>query len=143
METAAPDSQAAFIAVLKAYDCLHRELSVLLKANGMTEPQFNVLRILRGAGAEGLSCQQIGERMITRVPDITRLLDRLDQRGLIVRGRSGEDRRVVLSAISDEGLELLKRLDRPVASYHRERFSHLSERELKQLLKLLRKACFK
>ncbi|MBD3402686.1 MarR family transcriptional regulator [candidate division GN15 bacterium] len=130
--------KAVFANLFRTFDRLNSELSQVLKEFGISEPQFNALRILRGAG-EPLSCHEIGERMITRVPDITRLLDRLEQRGLIERRRSESDRRVIFVSISADGRALLKRLDRPVAKYQRERLAHLSERERTQLVRLLGK----
>ncbi|HEY8670823.1 MAG TPA: MarR family transcriptional regulator, partial [Terriglobales bacterium] len=97
---------------------------------------YNVLRILRGE-PKGLPCGEIGCRMITRDPDITRLLDRLEKRGLISRIRDTEDRRVVLTRISSEGLKALSRLDVPVQDAHRKQLGHLGRERLRQLADLL------
>ncbi len=126
---------------------IHRTASLMalliaetLKPYGITETQYNILRILRGAGKDGLSCQEIGARMITREPDLTRLFDRLEGRKLISRGRSPEDRRVVLSRIAEEGLKLLSTID-PVARHlPRKILGHLSEAQLRTLIDLLEKA---
>jgi DNA-binding MarR family transcriptional regulator len=99
-----------------------------------------VLRILRGAGQLGLACGQIAERMITREPDITRMLDRLERRDLIRRERQKDDRRVVLTFLTDEGADLLKELDRPVKELHGKQLDSLTETELDRLTKLLEKA---
>ena len=99
-----------------------------------------MLRILRGAGESGISCGEIGDRMINRESDITRMLDRLDARGLIKRERQTDDRRVVLTFITDDGLAVLKELDRPVKELHKDQLGHLTERELASLGKLIRKA---
>lgn len=101
--------------------------------------QYNVLRILRGS-PEALPCGEIGSRMITRDPDITRLLDRLENRGLISRRREPEDRRTVLTRITREGMEVLARLDEPVQAAHRRQLAHLGRERLKSLCELLRTA---
>lgn len=103
----------------------------------LTATQYNALRILRGAGEEGLSCGEIGERMVTTVPDVTRLLDRLEARGLVSRERPANNRRLVLARITDEGLRLLDELDGPVEESHRRLASHLGKGRLKALNELL------
>src|SRR4029077_21145475 len=105
--------EAAFLELLRTTDQLSRGLVPLLKAAQLSPTQYNVLRILRGA-LEGLPCGEIGQRMITRDPDITRLLDRLEKRGLIARWRYSKDRRTVLARITPEGLKMLDRLAGPV-----------------------------
>ena len=94
--------EAVFLELLRATDMLSRGLITVLKAEDVSPTQYNVLRILRGA-PEGLPCGEIGSRMITRDPDITRLLDRLEKRGLIVRSRQAKDRRMVMARITPEG----------------------------------------
>src|SRR5215469_2382140 len=103
---------------------LSRSMIHVLKAEDLSATQYNVLRILRGA-PEGLTCGEIANRMITRDPDITRLLDRLEKRHLISRRRGAKDRRMVLTRITPEGLALLARLDRPVQEAHRQQLGHL------------------
>jgi DNA-binding MarR family transcriptional regulator len=88
---------------------------------------------LRGAGEPGLACREVGGRLISRDPDITRLLDRLEARGLIARTREAQDRRVVKTRITEEGLRLLAELDQPVSDLHRRQLSHLREKQLRQL----------
>src|SRR5437764_13295915 len=110
--------------MLRTCDELSRAFVPILKAEDLSSNQYNVLRILRGA-PEGLPCGEIGSRMITRDPDITRLLDRLEKRGLISRCRETKDRRMVLTRISPQGLKLLARLDEPVQEAHREQLGHL------------------
>src|ERR1051326_4768395 len=105
-------------------DLLARRLEPVLKAAEISPTQYNVLRILRGA-PEGLACGEIGSRLITREPDITRLLDRLEKAELISRGREAKDRRMVLTRITPKGLELLARLDEPVQETHRKQLGHL------------------
>jgi DNA-binding MarR family transcriptional regulator len=112
----------------------------VLKASGLTATQYNVLRILRGAGTAGLSCGDVAGRMITRDPDLTRLLDRLEGRGLVTRARDGEDRRVVVTRITREGLSLLAELDEPVQAQNRKAVGHLGEQKLRSLAQLLDEA---
>jgi DNA-binding MarR family transcriptional regulator len=103
----------------------------------LSPTQFNALRILRGAGDGGRTCTEIAERMINRDPDITRLLDRLERRGLVARSREGRDRRVIITRINQAGLDLLRALDRPVEEFNRKQMGRLSEPQLKTLVKLL------
>ncbi len=105
--------EAAFLDLLRTTDMLSRGLVKLLKAEDLSSTQYNVLRILRGA-PDGLSCGEIASRMITRDPDVTRLLDRLEKRELISRCRETKDRRSVMAKITRAGLKLLARLDEPV-----------------------------
>lgn len=109
----------------------------VLRQVDLTGTQYNALRILRGAGAEGLSCGEIGERMVTTVPDVTRLLDRLESRGLISRERPANNRRLVITRITEEGLRLLASLDGPVVESHRRLAGHLGKKNLTTLNKLL------
>jgi DNA-binding MarR family transcriptional regulator len=133
----APLEDQTFVALLKASDSLAAQGDQLMKANGLTSAQYNVLRILRGAGSEGLPCNAIGERMISRDPDMTRLLDRMEKRELITRERQKEDRRVVKARITDEGLKLLKRMDAPIRELHKSQFAHMTSAHLKTLMELL------
>jgi DNA-binding MarR family transcriptional regulator len=128
--------EAAYLDLLRTTDGLSRPLSEVLKAEDLSATQYNVLRILRGA-PDGLTCGEIGNRMITRDPDITRLLDRLERRGLISRSRGGQDRRVVLARIAPKGLEVLARLDEPVRQTHRKLLGHLGPERLRALERLL------
>ena len=112
----------------------------VLKGSGLTATQYNVLRILRGAGAVGHSCGDVASRMITRDPDLTRLLDRLEARALVTRARDGEDRRVVITRITREGLSLLAELDEPVQAQNRNAVGHLGEQKLRTLAQLLDEA---
>src|SRR5712672_1921079 len=102
--TGSPE-EAAFLDLLRTTDMLSRGLISVLKTEELSATQYNVLRILRGA-PEGLPCGEIASRMITRDPDITRLLDRMEKRGLISRSRESRDRRLVLARITPEGLKL-------------------------------------
>src|SRR5665213_3239265 len=107
---AACAEETAFLELCRTADILSRPVAVLLKSEDLSSTQYNVLRILRGA-LEGLPCGEIAARMITRDPDITRLLDRLEKRGLISRCREAKDRRMVMARITPEGLGLLGRMD--------------------------------
>jgi DNA-binding MarR family transcriptional regulator len=127
----------AFINVLRTADALTRPIEQVLDSAGLSSPQYNVLRILRGAGPDGLACREIGERVIARDPDITRLLDRLEKRGLIRRARDQQDRRVITTRIAKEGLRILKELDGPVRAAHQRQFRHMSRRKLAALIGLL------
>ncbi|HWW73927.1 MAG TPA: MarR family transcriptional regulator [Pyrinomonadaceae bacterium] len=109
----------------------------VLKGVELTPTQYNALRILRGAGSEGLTCGEISERMVTKDSDITRLLDRLEKRGLVSRERPETNRRVVLTRITGEGLALLSELDGPMLEGHRRLAGHLGEKQLRALNKLL------
>jgi len=126
-----------FIALLQSADALTQEAEHLVKAAGLTGAQYNVLRILRGAEPEGLACKGIGDRMISHDPDMTRLLDRIEKRGLITRERQTDDRRVVKTRITPQGLSLLKTLDQPVRDLHKLQFRHMSAARLKILFDLL------
>ena len=126
-----------FVALLKAADQLSQEAEQLVKEHGLTGTQYNVLRILRGAAPSGLPCKGIGDRMISHDPDMTRLLDRMEKRGLITRERQSDDRRVVKTRITAEGLTLLKRLDQPVRDLHKRQFQHISAAQLKNLIETL------
>jgi MarR family transcriptional regulator, organic hydroperoxide resistance regulator len=108
--------QEALLNIRRTSGYIEHLFQQLLKQRGLTEPQYNVLRILRGAGRDGLRCAEIGERMINRDPDITRLLDRLERQHLIERRRDGSDRRVIHACISASGARLLKELDPVVES---------------------------
>ena len=128
--------EAALVELLRTADALSRPLVALLKPENVSTSQYNVLRILRGAPA-GLPCREIGARMISRDPDITRLLDRLERRALIARCRDNPDRRTVLTRITPEGLQLLARLDAPLTAIHRRLLGHLGPRRLRSLSQLL------
>jgi DNA-binding MarR family transcriptional regulator len=129
--------EEVFINILLTADTLSRKLSETLKRSGLTPAQYNVLRILRGAGECGHACREIGDRMITKDPDITRLLDRLEDRGLVSRARDERDRRVITVRVTRQGLDLLSELDSEVDSFDIKLFEHMSERQLTKLCELL------
>ena len=126
----------AFLDLQRTCDLLTRGPAQILKNEDLSHTQYNVLRILRGS-PDGLPCGEIANRMITRDPDITRLLDRLEKRGLISRWRESKDRRVVLARITPNGLKLLTRLDQPVEEAHRKQLGHLGKDRLRALAELL------
>jgi len=130
----------AFLNLQRSADALMRGFSELLRRSDLSPAPYNVLRILRGAGPDGLSCGEIGERMVTRDPDITRLLDRMARRGLVSRARERGDRRVVRARITHEGLDLVNPLDKPVAALHRQQLGALGAERLRTLINLLEKA---
>jgi MarR family transcriptional regulator, organic hydroperoxide resistance regulator len=129
--------ELAFVTLLKACDALQQDLAPVLKAEGLSGTQYNALRILRGAGPEGLVCREIGARMLTHDPDVTRLLDRLESRGLVVRSRERRDRRAVTTRITATGLAALEKLDEPVRAAHRRQFERLGKSRLEALVALL------
>jgi DNA-binding MarR family transcriptional regulator len=131
--------EALFLDLLRTTDMLSRGLIHVLKAEDLSATQYNVLRILRGA-PEGLPCGEIASRMITRDPDITRLLDRMEKRSLISRCRETKDRRMVKARITPEGLKVLARLDDPVQNGHRQQLGHLGRERMKSLTELLQAA---
>lgn len=126
-----------FVAFMQIADTFGAQAEQVIKTTGLTAAQYNVLRILRGAGRDGLACREIGERMISRDPDITRLLDRMEKRNLITRERQSDDRRVVKTYVTPEGLELLKTLDRPVSALHKRQFQGIAPAKLKVLAAML------
>jgi DNA-binding MarR family transcriptional regulator len=128
--------ETAFLDLLRTADMLSRGAVEVLKAEDLSPSQYNVLRILRGA-PEGLPCGEIASRLITRDPDVTRLLDRMEKRGLISRARESRDRRMVLARLTPEGLKLVDRLDGPVQKMHRKLLGHLGKERLRSLRDLL------
>ena len=126
----------AFVSLQKAADGLAQQVEQLLKANDLTAAQYNTLRILRGE-PEGLACSSIADRMISHDPDMTRLLDRMEKRTLITRERQKDDRRVVKTRVTSQGLELLRTLDQPVHDLHKRQFAHVPGARLKLLIELL------
>jgi DNA-binding MarR family transcriptional regulator len=129
-----------FVLIQRAAVQFLGEVEELLKPVRLSPSQYNVLRILRGAGDEGVACNKIADRMITRDPDMTRLLDRLEKRDLVMRARCPSDRRVIRTQITEAGLALLKRLDRPINELHVRQLHHLGDKKLRTLSELLETA---
>ena len=133
----ASPAEETTVALIRTVDGVRRMLGSVLDAHDITLQQYNVLRILRGAGERGLPTLEIAERMIEQTPGITRLLDRLETKGLVRRQRCPEDRRQVLCWITAPGLEMLAELEAPVAKAAKEAFRKLSAAEIDTLLGLL------
>jgi MarR family transcriptional regulator, organic hydroperoxide resistance regulator len=129
--------QEVVVALLRTADLVRRVVARTLEPYDITPQQYNVLRILRGAGEQGLPTLEIAERMIEQAPGITRLLDRLEAKGLVRRERCREDRRQVLCWLTAPGLELVERLDAPVDSADVEAVASLSPEDQERLLRLL------
>jgi DNA-binding MarR family transcriptional regulator len=128
--------ERVFQSLLLAADHLLRGEIEVLRVADLTFPQYNVLRILRGARPETLSCGAISERMLNRDSDLTRLLDKLEERGLAQRLRDAQDRRIVTATITAAGLQLLRKLDGPVERVHRDQLKHMTPKQLETLLDL-------
>jgi DNA-binding MarR family transcriptional regulator len=131
--------EVTHLELMRTMETLSHGFGQVMKGEDLTPAQYNVLRILRGA-PEGLPCGEIGNRMVTRDSDITRLLDRLEKRSLVSRCRESKDRRTVMTRITQEGLELLARLDEPIRAAHRKLLGHLGIERLNLLADLLRLA---
>jgi DNA-binding MarR family transcriptional regulator len=132
--------QEAMLNIARTAALLDHATAEALKPHGLTPTQYNALRILRGAEPEGLCRNEVRDRLVARVPDATRLLDRLEDMGLVVRTRQGGDRRFVRARITPAGLDLLRPLDGVVRSLHQEQLGHLGRRKLRVLIKLLEEA---
>lgn len=133
---ATPQTEA-FLNLVRTAGQLQHSLRQHLRPHGVTETQYNSLRILRGAGENGLTCSEIAERLVSRDPDITRLMSRLERACLVRRERDPKDRRIVLARITAKGLKALSRLDDIVTTSVQESFAHLSEKEVQTLTRLL------
>ena len=129
--------EEAILSVARTAAILEHAGAEALKPFDLTITQYNVLRILRGAGPEGLCRSEVGERLVTQVPDVTRLLDRLQTAGLIVRERAGQDRRFVATRITDKGLKLLEKIDRELPAIHERQLGHVSHKRLRELISIL------
>jgi DNA-binding MarR family transcriptional regulator len=127
----------AVLNIVRTADAFERLNVEVLKPYDLTPTQFNVLRILRGAGETGLNCREISERMLTFDPDVTRLLDRLEARDLVARSREAKDRRVIIVRITQNGLQLIGELDHQAAGFPRQQLGHMGERKLQTLIHLL------
>lgn len=127
-------AQEAYLNLVRTADALTRDLERLLQPHAITSTQYNVLRILRGAGEAGATCTGVSERLLAYDPDVTRLLDRLEKVGLVRRERSTKDRRVVMAYITAEGLEMLARLDGPLEELLERQFRPLKKERIEQLI---------
>lgn len=135
--------EEAHLNLMRTVAALDAAFAALFKAKGLSEPTYNILRILRGHAAApdadpaGVPCQVIGDQLVSRLPDVTRLVDRLEEAGLVKRSRTTEDRRVVLVGITKKGLGVLADLDKPVAELNRRLLRHMTKAELTELNRLL------
>ncbi|GHG01135.1 MarR family transcriptional regulator [Deinococcus piscis] len=132
-----PEHQA-YLALQSSALRLKDEVEHLLKQSGLTVTQFNVLRILRGAQEEALTCSEIASRLLNKDPDVTRLLDRMEKQALIERHRDHKDRRVLLTRLSPEGRRVVDLLDAPMMDLHRQQFGHMPAERVELLVTLLR-----
>jgi DNA-binding MarR family transcriptional regulator len=130
--------EEASLSIVRKSDLLLQRFTDLLKPYNLSPTQYNVLRILRGAGKEGASCKDVGNRLIARDPDITRMMDRLEKRGLLRRDRTEQDRRVVTHRLTDEGLTLVNELDRPVRDLNRAMWRGVAPEKLETLMAILK-----
>ena len=132
--------QEAALNLQRTAAVLEQSFEAALKPHGISATQYNALRILRGAGPKGLSCQEVGSRMIRLDPDLTRLFDRLEARGFLTRARGEEDRRVVQVRISPDGIRLLASIDGELEGYLEKRLGRMSGKKLRQLIDLSEEA---
>lgn len=133
-------SAEAVVALMRTADMVRRSVASVVEPAGITPQQYNVLRILRGAGETGLPTLEIAERMIEETPGITRLLDRLESKALVTRARCDKDRRRVWCRITPQGLDLLRQLDAPLQKADEAALQSLGNHDLEQLIELLDKA---
>jgi DNA-binding MarR family transcriptional regulator len=131
--------EEAMLNIVRTAEVLQRAIADFLNGFGLSSVQYNVLRILRGAGPAGATCSQIGKRMLTHDPDITRLLDRMEARGLIARARDGADRRAVITRITETGLALVGEIDQPLKTLFQTRLGKVGREELASLTSQLEK----
>ena len=129
--------QEGAIGIVRTADVLKRRFVALVEAHGISGQQFNVLRILRGAEPDGLCRNELRDRMLSRMPDMTRLLDRMEESGLVTRERGDRDRRLVRTNITPRGLEILAELDDKVVAEHERALGHLTDDQLRTLIALL------
>ncbi len=129
--------EEAMLSIARTAALIEHAGAEFFKPFNLTTTQYNVLRILRGAGGEGLCRNEVGQRLVTKVPDVTRLLDRMEAAGLIVRERGGQDRRFVATRITDKALALLDKIDRELPAIHARQLGHVSQKRLRELISIL------
>ena len=127
----------AYLGLVRVHEKLAGQFSDLFRDHGLTQPQYNVLRILAGGPDTGVSCHYVGERLLNRLPDVTRLIDRMEATGLVKRSRSTEDRRVVLIRLTAKGRKVCEGLAGPVMDLHKRQFAQLTPGRLEVLTKCL------
>lgn len=129
--------EEAFVNLIRTADRLMSAQAQVMKGWDLSPTQYNVLRILRGAGADGLCCGEVGERLVTRDPDITRLLDRMEARGLVTRSRDRKDRRVITVRITESGLGILVDMQPALEEFSRQQLGRLTPEQLRAFIELL------
>jgi len=129
--------EEALLSITRTAAVVEHAVAQALRPHGITPTQYNALRILRGAGQDGLCRQEVGERLVRRVPDVTRLLDRMEESGLIARRRGEDDRRFVATYITAKGLGLLATIDKRICHIHQQQIGHVDGRRLKVLIDVL------
>ena len=129
--------EEAHLSIQRTAALLEHAFEAALKPHRITATQYNVLRILRGSEPDGLCRNEIGERLVRQMPDVTRLLDRLEDSKLIIRHRGDEDRRFVVTRITRSGLHLLDQVQQRIDAIHRTQLGHLDEAQLRKLISLL------
>jgi DNA-binding MarR family transcriptional regulator len=129
--------EEVFLNVARSYSILMNEMERFFKPSKLSFATYNVLRILRSAQPDGKTCSQIGADMVARVPDVTRLIDRLENANLVTRNRQNEDRRIVRVRITPAGLTIVNSLDAPIANFYRSKLGHLSKVQIETLNALL------
>jgi DNA-binding MarR family transcriptional regulator len=132
--------QEAYLNLARTFSILHAAVARLFKDHGLSDPQYNALRIIVGSGAEGIRSETMGERMIAHDPDTTRLIDRLQKAGLVERRKDPDDRRCVKVIATRSGRALVEKLHEPLLELHRAQLGHLKRTELRQLNDLLFRA---
>ena len=133
----ASKEEEAFLNMARTFEYLQGRVADLLKEFQLTPTQYNLLRILRGAGEAGITCSQAADRMLTPDPDMTRLLDRMETRSLIQRDRRAQDRRIVITRITQEGLNLAAAIDEPLQTLFRRLLGRAGHRKLTDLIETL------
>ena len=131
--------EEALLSITRTAAVIEHAVAQALRPHEITPTQYNVLRILRGAGSDGLCRLEVGERLVRRVPDVTRLLDRMEDSGLIARRRGKDDRRYVATYITPKGLDLLAAIDKEICQIHNEQLGHVDARRLRLLVDVLAK----
>jgi DNA-binding MarR family transcriptional regulator len=129
--------EEALLSIARTAAVIDHQFSETLKPHELTPTQYNVLRILRGAGETGLCRNEVGQRLVTKVPDVTRLLDRMEDAELIMRHRSSDDRRFVRTRITEKGWNLLEKIDRELPVIHQRQLGHMAAKKLRELVALL------
>ncbi|MGA7305418.1 MAG: MarR family transcriptional regulator [Rhodothermales bacterium] len=129
--------EEAMVSLARTAGKMDHAFAELIKPYGLTPILYNILRILRGAGQTGLCRYEVGDRMITPAPDVTRLLDRLERKGYVTRERDNENRRLVKSMITKSGLDVLDKLNNPVSEFHKRHLGHLGDERLRSLVESL------